>query len=94
MKKKIVGLFIAAVVAVNFIAPPAAYAGSKTIRLRSVVKSSLSKAEQNSIASGKITLTANDANSEFLLAYQGSGRLAETGSDARILTAYFAVGGC
>lgn len=65
MKKKIVGLFIAAVVAVNFIAPPAAYAGSKTIRLRSVVKSSLSKAEQNSIASGKITLTANDANSEF-----------------------------
>lgn len=93
MKKKIVGLFIAAVVAVNFIAPPAAYAGSKTIRLHSVVKSSLSKAEQNSIASGKITLTANDANSEFLLAYQGSGRLAETGSDARILTAYFAVGG-
>lgn len=50
MKKKIVGLFIAAVVAVNFIAPPAAHAGSKTIRLRSVVKSSLSKAEQNSIA--------------------------------------------
>lgn len=93
MKKKIVGLFIAAVVAVNFIAPPAAHAGSKTIRLRSVVKSSLSKAEQNSIASGKITLTANDANSEFLLAYQGGGRLAETGSDARILTAYFAVGG-
>ena len=38
MKKKIVGLFIAAVVAVNFIAPPAAHAGSKTIRLRSVVK--------------------------------------------------------
>ena len=93
MKKKIVGLFIAAVVAVNFIAPPAAHAGSKTIRLRSVVKSSLSKAEQNSIASGKITLTANDANSEFLLAYQGGGRLAETGSDARILVAYFAVGG-
>ena len=29
MKKKIVGLFIAAVVAVNFIAPPAAHAGSK-----------------------------------------------------------------
>ena len=55
MKKKIVGLFIAAVVAVNFIAPPAAHAGSKTIRLRSVVKSSLSKAEQNSITSGKIT---------------------------------------
>ena len=93
MKKKIVGLFIAAVVAVNFIAPPAAHAGSKTIRLRSVVKSSLSKTEQNSIASGKITLTANDANSEFLLAYQGGGRLAETGSDARILVAYFAVGG-
>lgn len=93
MKKKIVGLFIVAVVAVNFIAPPAAHAGSKTIRLRSVVKSSLSKAEQNSIASGKITLTANDANSEFLLAYQGGGRLAETGSDARILVAYFAVGG-
>jgi len=93
MKKKIVGLFIAAVVAVNFIAPPAAHAGSKTIRLRSVVKSSLSKTEQNSIASGKITLTANDANSEFLLVYQGGGRLAETGSDARILVAYFAVGG-
>ena len=93
MKKKIVGLFIAAVVAVNFIAPPAAHAGSKTIRLRSVVKSSLSKTEQNSIASGKITLTTNDANSEFLLAYQGGGRLAETGSDARILVAYFAVGG-
>ncbi|MBF1042530.1 MAG: hypothetical protein HXL04_02440, partial [Candidatus Nanosynbacter sp.] len=93
MKKKIVGLFIATVVAVNFIAPPAAHAGSKTIRLRSVVKSSLSKTEQNSIASGKITLTANDANSEFLLAYQGGGRLAETGSDARILVAYFAVGG-
>lgn len=93
MKKKIVGLFIAAVVAVSFIAPPAAHAGSKTIRLRSVVKSSLSKTEQNSIASGKITLTANDANSEFLLAYQGGGRLAETGSDARILVAYFAVGG-
>ena len=93
MKKKIVGLFIAAVVAVNFIVPPAAHAGSKTIRLRSVVKSSLSKTEQNSIASGKITLTANDANSEFLLAYQGGGRLAETGSDARILVAYFAVGG-
>ena len=93
MKKKIVGLFIAAVVAVNFIAPPAAHAGLKTIRLRSVVKSSLSKTEQNSIASGKITLTANDANSEFLLAYQGGGRLAETGSDARILVAYFAVGG-
>ena len=93
MKKKIVGLFIAAVVAVNFIAPPAAHAGSKTIRLRSVVKSSLSKTEQNSIASGKITLTANDANSEFLLTYQGGGRLAETGSDARILVAYFAVGG-
>lgn len=93
MKKKIVGLFIAAVVAVNFIAPPAAHAGSKTIRLRSVVKSSLSKTEQSSIASGKITLTTNDANSEFLLAYQGSGRLAETGSDARILVAYFAVGG-
>lgn len=93
MKKKIVGLFIAAVVAVNFIAPPAAHAGSKTIQLRSVVKSSLSKTEQNSIASGKITLTTNDANSEFLLAYQGGGRLAETGSDARILVAYFAVGG-
>jgi len=93
MKKKIVGLFIAAVVAVNFIAPPAAHAGSKTIRLRSVVKSSLSKTEQNSIASGKITLTTNDANSEFLLAYQGGGRLAETGSDARILVAYFVVGG-
>ena len=93
MKKKIVGLFIADVVAVNLIAPPAAHAGSKTIRLRSVVKSSLSKTEQNSIASGKITLTANDANSEFLLAYQGGGRLAETGSDARILVAYFAVGG-
>lgn len=93
MKKKIVGLLIAAVVAVNFIAPPAAHAGSKTIRLRSVVKSSLSKTEQNSIASGKITLTTNDANSEFLLAYQGGGRLAETGSDARILVAYFAVGG-
>ena len=93
MKKKIVGLFIAAVIAVSFIAPPAAHAGSKTIRLRSVVKSSLSKTEQNSIASGKITLTANDANSEFLLAYQGGGRLAETGSDARILVAYFAVGG-
>ena len=93
MKKKIVGLFIAAIVAVNFIAPPAAHAGSKTIRLRSVVKSSLSKTEQNSIASGKITLTTNDANSEFLLAYQGGGRLAETGSDARILVAYFAVGG-
>jgi|GEM_PF-4850045 len=61
MKKKIVGLFIAAVVVVNFIAPPAAHAGSKTIRLRSVVKSSLSKTEQNSIASGKITLTTNDA---------------------------------
>lgn len=93
MKKKIVGLLIAAVVAVNFIASPAAHAGSKTIRLRSVVKSSLSKTEQNSIASGKITLTTNDANSEFLLAYQGGGRLAETGSDARILVAYFAVGG-
>ena len=93
MKKKIVGLFIAAVVAVNFIAPPTAHTGSKTIRLRSVVKSSLSKTEQNSIASGKITLTTNDANSEFLLAYQGGGRLAETGSDARILVAYFAVGG-
>lgn len=93
MKKKIVGLFIAAVVAVNFIVPSAAHAGSKTIRLRSVVKSSLSKTEQNSIASGKITLTTNDANSEFLLAYQGGGRLAETGSDARILVAYFAVGG-
>ena len=55
MKKKIVGLFIAAVVAVNFIAPPAAHAGSKTIRLRSVVKSSLSKAEQNrdAIPSGR-----------------------------------------